>query len=454
MENNPSYLSKERSDIWKYLNISFFVENIDNWQRIDLKNNLDLKKIIEEEGKTEWIRIIETILSARLWLYGAKIEFNQDEIIIHNKYWVDSNNLEDWIGNILNDYFDENWSKEELKFKNNLIEWIKNIQDLIYTEDFIDFVFDEIIKNKDVDFLNVCFNNRQKKLENHNVFIFDKNVRLDRAISFINLAWKKIWKPDLFKDFKKASLWNIIKIAYKKWFLEKRIKIYNNSIIKDILKLIKDNNIVNINFLPDSKNILNDVDFLNSIDLTKQSTFDKLFHSAFVLKKRNSENFLENLIIQNNIKYKKDEVKYISLLSMYKTFYIPILEKINKWLENKYENIFTIEKLEEKIEILKDEIELLVLHKDVIDKDLENIEKTWTSIYNFKHKNKADDDILFKKNQILEIKKDILKYKNNLKKEIIDIQEYQKLKKFISIKNKLEISYKNKQNNMHQIKVA
>lgn len=394
--------------------------------------NPELKDILEKD----WVEIIRIILCSRLKLSNPKLKIEWDKIFI-TKYWVDSDDLDDWINKILVSDLKNILDNFDINPK-PLVDAIKVLQDAIYTDSFLYFVFQNISEKQSLVFFNDFLKNHLEKINsNSKINIFNNEVTVFHALKIIKEAWKKIWKDDLFNDFKKASLKNISKIAREKWILWIEYKKYRNSSVQNLLSLARDYWIKDFDILSIKKINGDNLDVLNLFDLNLNSFLDKNFHSAFIRSNSISKKYLEDIILKYITKYKKD-LKYTTLLSKYKTFYMPIIKKINKGIKNKIKNFESINEKTLELNSLEKDIESLILHKKNIEDDLSLIDETWTSKYSYKHKNKADNDILQKKLKIKELKESVKFSKNQINKEIITESELKQLKDFIVIKNRLE----------------
>jgi len=436
ISNNENLLPEK--NISEYASVVFNTIESSDWAFVDLSDNLDLKKVLDKD----WMEVVETILSSRLKLFSPKFKIDWNKIFILNKYWVDSDFLDKWINDIL--ISDLNKTLKNIKLDPKpLLDAIKVIQDSIYKDNFIDSIFQNIVENWNLNFFNDIFKKRLEKL-NHNlkIKIFNVDMNLLNAIKIINAAWNKFWKENLFRDFKNASILNISKIAEQKWLLKiKNYSKYSNKIVQDLIDVslgywIKDFDILSIdNF---KSNNSNNLFILNSIDLTLDNFFDKKLHSIFIKGNSIDKKYLENLILKHSSYSKEDPIKYTTLLTKYKTFYLPIIRKINNGIKNKIKNFKLIEDAQKEIQKLKEDLDNLDDRKKEIEKDLSWIEKSWISNYNYKHKNKVSDDIWIKKYKIKKLKESIKISNSQIKKQIITESELKSLKDFIDIKNKLE----------------
>lgn len=210
---NKNILSNE--EISKYAGISFLLEkSIDGKEYVDLSFNPELKDILEKD----WIEIIRIILCSRLKLSNPKLKIEWDKILI-SRYWISSDNLDNWIDELLINDLKSTLDNLNINPK-PLVDAITVIQDAIYTDAFLDSIFHNISEKQNLVFFDNFFNNHLEDINlNSRINIFNNEVTLFHAIKIIKEAWKKIWKDNLFNDFKEASLKNISKIAREKWIL-------------------------------------------------------------------------------------------------------------------------------------------------------------------------------------------------------------------------------------------
>lgn len=414
------------NEINKYAEVSFITEDTKKWKVVDLSDpcNIDLKNIFNDE----WEGIVKIILWARLGVFSSNFIFDWDRIVIPSKHWVDTHDLELWVNNLFNDEELENRIIKIWWNKKVLTSYLLDFQKTICSDDFINKIFDDILRLWNVSFLVRAFDSHIE-----NIWGIDfKGWKISSAINKINSTWKKIGKDNLFNDFKKSLINNIVQIAYKKWYINNSANnIYNNQPILNLKKLAS-NKWLSVKILPEALDV-----YLPWIDLNFSSNLDKMIKSIFDEKNWFNQKKIEKIIVEfSNIK--NISISYQSFINMYKNFYLKTISDINKWIELKKNKINSIIKDEGDLLEAKKELSVLINEKEEIKKEYALMDSTWESRHNHITRDGNILNITKKKCYIKDKEFSIENKKKSLENYVISKSEFKRLKDFIELKEGIE----------------